>query len=212
MTLNKVLYVGFLSFMYFMTVRLFAIYGLISEYTLLGGSYQSIFAFYLTYFLFIAVYYSDIINSMTLIRYKTYSKALNGILKYLFKNNLLFTTIYTIVIMTNIYSIKAQINLLYTIKFYILINICLLLISFFIIVLHLLFNSKMAMIGAILYFLIASLFVSANGTVNFYSPIYLFLAPMSSIIEDIKIVSVILFYFGLILTIFWGVRKVRKIN
>ncbi len=198
--------------MYYMTVRLFVIYGLMSEFTLLGESYQAVFAFYLTYFAFISVYYSDMINSMTLVRYKTYTKAIYEITKILVKDNLIFTTIYTCIILFILTLNQREISIFYSIKFYILINICLLLIGILLVTLHLLFNSRIAFIGAVLYFLIMSRFVSVDGTSNAYSPIYLYLAPVDSITELGKLIGIIVMYIFLILIFFQVIRRGRKLK
>jgi hypothetical protein len=210
--INKALYSLFLSFMYYMTVRLFVIYGLMSEFTLLGESYQAVFAFYLTYFAFISVYYSDMVNSMSLVRYKTYTIAIFETTKRLMKDSLIFTTIYTIIILLILLLNLREIGIFYAIKFYILINICLLLLGLLLVALHLLFNSKIAFIGTVLYFLLMSLFVSVDGTANPYSPIYLYLAPVNSIVEFGILTGMILLYVSMILVFFHAVKKVRKLT
>jgi hypothetical protein len=198
--------------MYYMTVRLFVIYGLMSEFTLLGESYQAVFAFYLTYFAFISVYYSDMVNSMSLVRYKTYTIAIFETTKRLMKDSLIFTTIYTIIILLILLLNLREIGIFYAIKFYILINICLLLLGLLLVALHLLFNSKIAFIGTVLYFLLMSLFVSVDGTANPYSPIYLYLAPVNSIVEFGILTGLILLYVSMILVFFHAVKKVRKLT
>ncbi len=198
--------------MYYMTVRLFVIYGLMSEFTLLGESYQAVFAFYLTYFAYISVYYSEKINSMSLIRYKAYTRAINKITTGLMKDNLIFTTIYTIIILFILTLNQKGVSIFYTLKFYILINVCLLLVCLLLVALHLLFNSNIAFIGAVLYFLIMSLFVSVDGTANVYSPIYLYLAPIGSIVEMGILLGFIGLYIVIILVSFQAVKKVRKLT
>lgn len=195
--------------MYYMTVRLFVIFGLMSEFTLLGESYQAVFAFYLTYFAFISVYYSDMINSMALVRYKTFTKAIYENTKVLIKDNLIFTTVYMIIILFVLNSNHREISIFYSIKFYILINICLLLIGILLVTLHLLFNDRIAFIGTVLYFLVMSRLVSIDGTSNVYSPIYLYLAPVDSVIELGKLIGIIVMYTFLILVFFQVIRRWR---
>ena len=196
--------------MYYMTVRLFVIYGLMSEFTLLGESYQAVFAFYLTYFAFISIYYSSMINSMWLIRYKTYSKAIFKFSSEIIKDNLIFTTIYTSVILIILFINQREVSIFYSIKFFILINICLLLLGLLLVILNILFNSRVAFIGAVFYFLIMSLFVSVDGTANPYSPIYLYLAPINTIIELGKLIGIIIIYLFSILAFFQVIKKVQK--
>lgn len=197
--------------MYYMTVRLFVIYGLMSEFTLLGESYQAVFTFYLTYFAYISIYYYDMINSMSLVRYKTYTTAIYAIIRRLLKDNLIFITIYSGVIVLILLLSERDLNTIYIVKFFILINICFLLLGLVLIVLHLLFNSKVAFVGAVLYFLIMSLFVSPDGTSNAYSPIYLYLAPLNTMIDLVKLISIIAIYFLLISVFFLLVKKARKL-
>lgn len=210
MVIRKVTYALFLSFIYYMTVRLFVLYGAMSEFTLLGESRHAIFAFYLTYFAFISIYYVDSINSMYLIRYKSCKNAIRWMMKKLFYHNVIFTTIFTLVMLYILYLNHREISLFYTLKFYILIHVCLLILNLFIVVIHLLFNERIAIICAIILFLIASFFVSVDGTAHPYTPVYLYLAPLNSWGEIVRLVVFTSLYFFSLIAFFYMTWKVKR--
>lgn len=209
---NLLISVG-LSLLYYLTVRLFVVYGLISSFTLIGDVKPVVYAFFLIYFVYLSLSYMDTLPNMLLIRFRKYSKAFRWLMKRLAISNLLFSFVFTAILVVLLIANGREISMIYTMKFFLLIQMPLLLINMVMVLAHLFYNERVAFISGMLFFLIGSFIVSFDGSAKPFSPIYLYLAPTNSIGEISKLIAVFISYVVVLLIIFWiGVKMKRGVK
>lgn len=199
-----------LSSLYYLTIRIFVNYGLITGFTLLGDIKPVVYAFYLTYFAYISLSYLDLLSNMVLIRLQSYSKALWWLVKKLFLSNIMFTFVNTLIVVLLLISSDREISLFYTLKFLLLIQMPLLLINMIMVITHLFYNERAAFINGILFFVFGSFIVTFDGSARAYSPIYLYLAPLNTFGQALKLLVIFLIYVVILLGIFCIGLRVKR--
>jgi hypothetical protein len=186
-------------------------HGLINGYDFLGNSKPVVFAFYITYFIYIAIFIIDSMPSMLIVRFNGYKDLFWWLLKKVISLNVIYTVTYIIITFIILVLNENIISVYEVVKFFILMQFSLLIINMVMIIFQMKFNETIAILCGMTLFLVSSLTVSFDGHANPYSIIYLYLFPIFSAGDFLKLLFTCLAYLVFIFLLFkFSIKTMRR--
>jgi hypothetical protein len=186
-------------------------YGLINGYDFLSDSKPVVFAFYITYFIYISIFIIDSMPSMLIVRFNRYKNLFCWLLKRFISLNVIYTVTYIIITFIVLVLNENIISVYEIVKFFILMQFSLLVINMVMIVFQIKYNETIAILSGVTLFLLSSLTVSFDGYANPYSIIYLYLFPIFSTEDFLKLFLTCLAYLIFIFLLFrFFIKTMRR--
>ncbi len=199
-----------LSYLYYCIVFTFPYSMKISPNLFIGDNLNSFTSFFLLYLIFINNFQAFFSNSMFLARNKSFYSTVLRILKSLLPMNILYTLVFIIVINIVNFQHFGRIDLLYTIKFFVLINLCFILLNFISVIFRILWGGTASLIGglSLVVLNIFSILYKKEGQDFLYMPLSLHEAPTSTLQDLLKLVMILFLYASLAFLFIFLIKKI----
>ncbi|MCR6095109.1 hypothetical protein HXA31_13270 [Salipaludibacillus agaradhaerens] len=211
MAIKKIKYSILLSSIYLLIVSTMVNYGLINGFDFLSDSKPVVFAFYITYFIYISIFIIDSMPSMLIVRFNRYKNLFWWLLKRFISLNVIYTVTYIIITFIFLVLNENIISVYEILKFFILMQFSLLVINMVMIVFQIKYNETIAILSGVTLFLVSSLTVSFDGYANPYSIIYMYLFPIFSTGDFLRLLFTCLAYLIFIFLLFkFFIKMMRR--
>lgn len=200
-----------LAYLYYCIINIFPYDAQLLPTKFIGDSIASTIAFYLLYLLYINSFQLFFVNSMYLVRSKNIYHAIMGVIYRLLPLNLLYSIIFVSVI--NLVNWRAfnEIDLIYSLQFFILINISMVLLNLVLVTTHILFGVVVSFISS--FFLIVlnifAILYQDDASDFSYLPLSLHAVSVTRFLDALVVAGVFLCY---LLVIFGSIKIIRGVH
>lgn len=198
-----------LSYIYYCIIYTFPYGSQLSPNMFISDNLNSFIPFFLLYLFFINNFQMFFANSMFLVRNKSLSNSVLGILKELVPLNILYTFIFVFVI--NIVNIQhfGKVDLIYSVKFFMLINLCFIFLNLVVIIPRIIWGGISSFISALFFIMLSifSILFKKESDDFLFLPLSLHAMPLNTFKDFLIVISIFSLYICLIFLFIFFVRR-----